>query len=133
MSLDAPTSGRRIVVLDNDPAVLDLLVMDLRLEGHDVLAAVVDRAVAVEACIQLRPDVFVVDLRLGPGPDGIDVAETVIGQGLDLVLYTNYVNAEVVGRAHRLGMTVVEKGSLGALRRAVLASPRSASGARLPP
>jgi DNA-binding NarL/FixJ family response regulator len=109
----------RLVLLDNDPAVLDLLSLDLGLEGHEILASVTERAAACQACVDLHPDVLVVDLRLGPGADGIEVARSVAGPGLRIVLYTNYVNAAVVDRATRVGITVVEKGNLGALRRAV--------------
>lgn len=74
---------------------------------------------AVELCEQQQPEVLIVDLRLGPGIDGLGVAERVRRDGLRIVLHTNYVNPEVVKRAARLGVTVVEKGSLNALRRAV--------------
>ncbi len=53
---------------------------------------------------------LVVDLRLGPGIDGLAVAERVRREGLRIVLHTNYVNPNVVSRAKRLGVTVVEKG-----------------------
>jgi CheY-like chemotaxis protein len=109
----------RVVVADNDRAVVDLLVLDLGLEGHDVVAAVLDGAGAVRACAELSPDVLVVDLRLGPGPDGIDVAGQVATPGLRIVLHTNYVTPETVRRATRVGALVVEKGNLRALRRAV--------------
>ena len=114
--------ARRVVLLDNDPAVLDLLVLDLELEGHEILAAATDRAVAVEACASLHPDVLIVDLRLGPGPDGIDVVTSIADLGVRAVMYTNYITPEIVDRANRHGITVVEKGNLGALRRAVVGS-----------
>jgi len=109
----------RLVIVDNDQAVLDLLLLDLRLEGHDILATAMDGDTAVQMCEEHQPDVLVVDLRLGPGIDGLGVAERVRRDGLRIVLHTNYVNPEVVKRAKGLGVTVVEKGSLNALRRAV--------------
>ena len=110
---------RRLVVVDNDQAVLDLLLLDLRLEGHVVLATAMDGESAVKACEEHQPEVLIVDLRLGPGIDGLGVAEQVHREGLRIVLHTNYVNPNVVNRAKQLGVTVVEKGSLNALRRAV--------------
>lgn len=110
---------RRLVIVDNDQAVLDLLLLDLRLEGHEILATAMDGDSAVRVCEAQRPEVLVVDLRLGPGIDGLGVAERVRRDGLRIVLHTNYVNPTVVKRAQELGVMVVEKGSLHALRRAV--------------
>ena len=112
-------AGLRLVVVDNDPAVLDLLLMDLRLEGHDVLATAGSGGAAIDACAEYSPDVLVVDLRLGDGIDGIEVARRVRRPGLRIVLHTNYVNPGTVRRASEVGATVVEKGSLATLRRAV--------------
>lgn len=112
-------TSRRLVIVDNDQAVLDLLLLDLRLEGHVILGTAMDGESAVQVCEEQQPDVLVVDFRLGPGIDGLGVAERVRRDGLRIVLHTNYVNPEVVKRAAQLGVTVVEKGSLSALRRAV--------------
>ncbi|MCU1463874.1 MAG: liaR 6 [Acidimicrobiales bacterium] len=109
----------RLVVADNDAAVIDLLTLDMKLEGHDIVGTAMSGAAAVEACTRLAPEVLIVDLRLGPGPDGIDVAGEVRRPDLRVILHTNYVSAETIARARRVGAVVVEKGSLRALRRAV--------------
>lgn len=109
-----------VVVVDNDSAVLDLLTLDLRLEGHIVMATAEDGPSALAAVATCAPEVLVVDLRLGPGIDGLEVARRVKRDGLRIVLHTNYVNKAVVEAARREGVTVVEKGSLTALRRAVV-------------
>ena len=114
--------GLRVVIVDNDRAVLDLLELDIGLEGHKVLASVGDAQSAIDACKRLEPDVLVVDLRLGPGPDGLDVANAVARPDLRIVLHTNYINTEVIRRARAAGVTVVEKGSLSALRKAIVAT-----------
>ena len=114
---DAPSL--RLVLIDNDQAVLDLLLLDLRLEGHDIVATALDGESGVEACETHRPDVLVVDLRLGRGINGLEVARRVRPLGLRAVLFTNYVNPDVVAEARAAGATVVEKGNLNALRRAV--------------
>jgi DNA-binding NarL/FixJ family response regulator len=110
----------RLVVVDNDVAVLDLLTLDLKLEGHEILATATDGETAVRLCAELDPDVLVVDLRLGPGIDGLAVARSVVGSGTRVVLHTNYVNPTIVDAATAIGVTVVEKGSLRALRRAIV-------------
>jgi CheY-like chemotaxis protein len=112
-----------LLVVDNDVAVLDLLTLDLRLEGHDILATATDGETAVQACRELQPEVLVVDLRLGAGIDGLEVARRVAGPGLRIVLHTNYVNPAVVEAATAAGVVVIEKGSLRALRRAIEGLP----------
>jgi CheY-like chemotaxis protein len=109
----------RVVVLDNDPAVLELLELDMRLEGHDVVAVVATGEDALRACAELAPDVLIADLRLGPGIDGLDVVRQAPRPGPRLVLHTNYVSRPLVDAAAAAGAVVVEKGSLSALRRAV--------------
>ena len=109
----------RVVVVDNDRAVVDLLVLDLGLEGHDVVGTATDGPGAVDRCAIERPDVLVIDMKLGPGPSGLDVARQVRDPATRIILHTNYVTADVVRAARGLGVTVVEKGSLSTLRRAV--------------
>ena len=109
----------RLVLVDNDATVITLLSLDLGLEGHDVAATAADADAAIRACDEVNPDAVILDLKLGRGPDGIDVAEVVARPGRRLILHTNYVSPTVVERARRVGAVVVEKGSLRALRRAL--------------
>jgi len=111
--------ARRLVIVDNDEAVLELLLLDLRLEGHEILATAMDGESAVQACDEHGPDVLVVDLRLGPGINGLEVATRVRRAALRVVLHTNYVTSDIVKAATQAGAIVVEKGNLYALRRAV--------------
>jgi len=115
---------RRVVVADNDPAVVELLVTDLRAEGHDVVAAASGGEEALEVCARTQPDVLVVDYRMPPGPNGIETAASVIEACPDtsVVLYTNYRAADIRIRAKALGVAVLTKGNLRSLRRAVAAA-----------
>jgi CheY-like chemotaxis protein len=58
----------RIVVADNDPDALDLVVTDLRFEGHEIVGRATQGDVAIDMCRALRPDVLVVDYRMPPAP-----------------------------------------------------------------
>ena len=71
----------RLVIVDNDEAVLELLLLDLRLEGHEILATAMDGDGALQACDENDPDVLVVDLRLGPGINGLEVARRAPARG----------------------------------------------------
>ena len=110
----------RLVIVDNDEAVLDLLNLDMGLEGHDVVATALNGADGLAAVDANAPDTLIVDLRLGPGINGLEVARRVRRPGLRVVLYTNYVTPGVVNEATDVGATVVEKGNLYALRKAVV-------------
>ena len=109
----------RLVIVDNDQTVLNLLTLDLGLEGHQIMATAMEAESAVAACVEYEPDVLIVDLRLGSGPNGIDVAHRVRRPGLRIILHTNYVSTATVKAAAGAGAVVVEKGSLRALRRAL--------------
>jgi CheY-like chemotaxis protein len=115
-------TSRRLVVVDNDEAVLQLLLLDFGFEGHDIIATATDGEGGLRACAEHHPDVLVVDLRLGAGIDGLDVARKLQGGGIRVVLYTNYVTPTVVHAAEFAGAAVIEKGNLSALRRAVAAT-----------
>ena len=120
----------RVVVVDNDDDALDLLTLDLGLEGHDVVGTAHDGATAVEVCRRERPDVLVVDYRMPPGIDGVEVARAVLADGSAgaVVVYSNYDEPRTIARAEALGAQWLSKGDLGALRRAVIDHGRRAAG-----
>ena len=98
-------------------------MLDLRLEGHEVAAAVADGAEAVAACDREKPDVLVVDYRMPPGIDGVEVARRVLSgpSARRVIVYSNYADSKVIDLAQRLGARWLQKGDLAALREAVLA------------
>jgi len=108
-------------VVDNDADALELVVLDLGLEGHDIVGTALDGASALALVVAHRPDVLVVDHRMPPGPWGIEVAETVRREHpeVEVVLYTNYRSAELEARSASAGALLVPKGNLRTLRRAV--------------
>ena len=63
----------RVLVVDDDPAVLSGLRRALVLEGYDVLTAE-DGEAAIEAAAASKPDVVVLDVML-PGIDGLSACE----------------------------------------------------------
>jgi DNA-binding NarL/FixJ family response regulator len=110
-----------VVAADNDPDALELVLTDLRLEGHDIVGAADDGESALRLCRELRPDVLVVDYRMPPGPNGADVAGRARTEMplMTVVVFTNYDTPEVRRAVRRAGARLVMKGRLGDLRRAV--------------
>ena len=118
--------SRRVVVVDNDHAALELVVTDLRLEGHDVVGTALDGSSALELCRTLHPDVVVLDHRMPPGPHGLEVAQRLAAEVPDVrvIVFTNYQEPELVADVEAAGATYLPKGNLRALRRAVGAAVR---------
>ena len=112
---------KRIVIADNDDEWLELIRTDLVLEGHMIVAACSSGEAAVDACAQHRPDALVVDERMPPGLNGIEVARRVreADPGITVVLFTNYEEEDVVKGAVDVGAVFVLKGNLRALRAAL--------------
>lgn len=68
---DAPIGV--LLVEDNDVYRESLVFLLRRVQGLDVVGAVADGAAATRACLELDPDVVVLDYRL-PDLDGAEVA-----------------------------------------------------------
>ena len=111
----------RLVIADNDPDALELAVLDLGLEGHDIVGTASAGADALAVCERERPDVLVVDYRMPPGMNGVEVARRVLQRNLAgrVVLYTNYSDADVISAAEGAGAMFLLKGDLTRLRAAV--------------
>lgn len=112
----------RLVVADNDPEALALLVTDFKLEGHDVVGTAYGGDGALELCRELKPDALVVDFRMPPGMNGVQTAQCMHDEHPEIrvILYTNYINADVAKGARKASAILIEKGNLRALRRALV-------------
>lgn len=117
----------RIVVVDNDPDALELAALDLRLDGHDVVATGLDGATALALCEEHRPDVLVVDHRMPPGPWGLEVAEEIAHRlpATRVIVYSGYRDGGLPEAVAAAGATFLPKGNLRSLRRAVRAGSSS--------
>jgi DNA-binding NarL/FixJ family response regulator len=107
----------RVVIADNDPDALDLLDLDLALEGYDIVGRGRNGNEAIALCRELSPDVLVVDFRMPPGPNGLAVVQELRAQpGLHVIVYTNYRDAKNRAKATALGASYLLKGDLRTLR-----------------
>ena len=83
----AAAARGRVLVVDDDPALAEMLTIVLRTEGFEPLVCSSgDRALA--AFREFRPDVVLLDLML-PGKDGIDVCKEIrADSGVPIVMLT---------------------------------------------
>jgi DNA-binding NarL/FixJ family response regulator len=96
-----PARSLRIVVADDAVLLREGLVRLLTEEGHQVLAAVADGPALVEAVLQHRPDVSVVDVRMPPThtDEGLRAAITARSHlpGTPVLVLSQYVEASYAG------------------------------------
>jgi two-component system response regulator MtrA len=77
----------RVLVVDDDPALAEMLTIVLRGEGFDT-AVVADGSRALPAVRELKPDLILLDLML-PGMNGIDVCKVIRAEfGVPIVMLT---------------------------------------------
>jgi CheY-like chemotaxis protein len=111
----------RIVVVDDEPDVRLVLVLQLRGSGHDVVGVAGDGAEAVEVCEATLPDGVVLDLLM-PGMTGFEAIPKL--QALDpppvIVAYSAVAGAFVRSEMERAGVALVLKsGDITTLLRAL--------------
>ncbi len=70
----APLNDEKVLVVEDDPTLLETLEYNLKRQGYQVYTAP-DGLAALEAARRERPDVLVLDVML-PGMDGFEVCRT---------------------------------------------------------
>jgi CheY-like chemotaxis protein len=112
---------KRVVIADNDAEWIELIRTDLSLEGHQVVAAVESGEAAIEACREHHPDVLIVDEKMPPGINGVEVARRIraADPSIQVVIFTNFDEEEIIKGAADAGAVFVLKGNLRALRAAL--------------
>ncbi len=64
--------AKRVIVVDDDRVIQQLLEVNLSLEGYDVVATASDGKEALEKIAQLSPDIVILDIMM-PRMDGLEV------------------------------------------------------------
>ncbi|MBV9935658.1 MAG: response regulator, partial [Actinobacteria bacterium] len=77
----SPT-GQRVLVVDDEPSIIDAVGTALRYEGFDVKVATTGRA-ALAAAQDAPPDLIVLDVML-PDLDGIEVTRRLRADGISV-------------------------------------------------
>lgn len=90
---------RHVVVVENETLLRGLIAQLLENAGFEVTTAA-NAADARRACRAIDPDAVVLDVELGPGPNGFDLAESLVRSAPDVgvVFLTNLPDARFGGR-----------------------------------
>ena len=99
------TVARRIVLAEDEAIIRLDLRETLEDMGFDVVADVGSGEEALAAIREHNPDLAILDIKMGPGPSGLDVAREVTADRLCAVLIlTAFSQAELVGQAVEAGV-----------------------------
>jgi two-component system invasion response regulator UvrY len=95
----------KVLLADDHPLILEGLRAALTKRGMKVVGEVETADEVIGRFQQARPDVLVLDLRFGPGPNGLDVARQLLEEQADarIVFYSQFDQDEVIRDAYRLG------------------------------
>jgi DNA-binding NarL/FixJ family response regulator len=91
--------SRHVVVVENEPLMRDLIGKTLESSGFRVTTAA-NAADAKRVHLAVDPDAMVIDIELGPGPDGFDLASAITSASpeISIVFLTNIPDPRVVGK-----------------------------------
>ena len=115
------SAGTRVLLVDDDEFTRFLLVRALASFGYDEAVACDGAPAAVVAAETLRPHVAILDLDLGPGPSGIDLAHALRRKQPDLaiILLTSFEDPRLL-----VGSAALPSGTSTASTRAHLCTCR---------
>lgn len=108
LSRGADAPARSVLVVDDDPAVVEATVALLTSWGHSVTATgSVEQALGLHG----RFDAALLDFDLGEGMDGLELAALLRARGRAgrFALVTASTDAVIAGRADKMGITVLSK------------------------
>jgi len=88
---------RHVVVVEDESLLRDLIAQSLEQEGF-IVSTAANAADAKRACLAADPDAVVVDIELGPGPNGFDFAMALSQTSPDvgIVFLTNLPDSRFV-------------------------------------
>jgi DNA-binding response OmpR family regulator len=102
VTLPRPPRALRILVVDDDPAMVGAITALVGTEGHQVITAY-DGLTAVRRYREERPDLVLLDLAM-PGPDGYTVAGRIRAEGdAPIVVVSGESSEEAKVRALGIG------------------------------
>lgn len=108
----------RVLVVEDDAFTRMTLATVVESLGHEVVGQAATVVDAMDSARTARPDVVLVDLDLGPGPTGVDVAHGLRGllPQVGVVVLSSYADVRVMGKRARplpAGALFLSKQDLG--------------------
>lgn len=107
----------RALVVDDDDFTRVLLVRTLTASGHEVVGDCANAASAMRTADAQRPDLAILDLDLGPGPNGIDLGHGLrrLNPTIGLIVLSSYTDPRLAGTTRELppGASYISKRSIG--------------------
>jgi two-component system KDP operon response regulator KdpE len=95
--------GEKILVVDDEPRVVQLVRVVLEAVGYNVIAAISGES-AVEMVALEQPDLVLLDIRLPNGPDGYEVCERIREfSHVGVIMLTAKAQQDDVLRGFRVG------------------------------
>lgn len=96
------TIARRVVVAEDESLIRMDIVETLRESGFDVVGEAGDGEEAIRLCIELQPDLAVMDIKM-PNLDGISAAKRLSELKIPVVLLTAFAQKELFEQAAEAG------------------------------
>ena len=125
-------AARRVVVVEDDPDVAEMLEQLLRGEGHQVTTAH-DGPSALEQIAHRTPDLVLADYNLPNGPNGLELSKLIraaVGSKVPILILTGDISNATMRAVAEAGCAMLSKpAGLPALRDAIarLLYPRQAA------
>jgi len=90
--LKTPVSEIKLLLVEDDQIILTMMSKAVEAEGFKLLGAATDVVTAMESFKKNQPDVAILDMDLGAGPTGIDLANKIrkINHRVAIVFCTSY-------------------------------------------
>jgi AmiR/NasT family two-component response regulator len=97
--MNAPATGLRIVVADDEQEMRQFFQELLPLMGHQIVGTVETGRQLADCCRQQRPDVVITDIKM-PDMDGIEAAAVVNRErNIPVVLISGHTEGELLARS----------------------------------
>lgn len=90
--LKTPVSEIKLLLVEDDQIILTMMSKAVEAEGFKLLGATTNVVTAMESFKKNQPDVAILDIDLGAGPTGIDLANKIrkINHRVGIVFCTSY-------------------------------------------
>lgn len=93
----------RIMIVEDEPIIADEIAATIEDLGYDVAAKTIHAAGAIAAFRNAAPDVVLMDINLGKGLDGIEIAADIKQiRPVPVIFLTSYADSNTLDRAKKI-------------------------------